>query len=306
MRTKCFVCSSYVQDWVTVNNYTIKRCPACKTGILDPIPNEATLQAYYDEYFDKYPQRSVEHNNFKKLERHYTKIDEQRLDRMEKALGKKLIYAHLLDIGCANGLFMKNAQERGMSVEGIEICEAEARQAHDLTTATIHASVLEKLDLPSNYYDAVTGWDVFEHVPDPQKFIKEIHRILKPGGVVGLATINVAGLNRVVFGERWGFFIPPEHTVYYDVQAMKRWFHDNDFTVKRVRTYYAPQLSWQGLSLLLRKDEQVIGFNTPESKLLLTIKKIVAGIINFPLQFTKYGDIIELYAVKNDPDTTQA
>lgn len=46
----------------------------------------------------------------------------------------------------------------------------------------------QRLPLKSNIADTVISIDVLEHVPSPEKFVSELHRVLKPGGKVILST----------------------------------------------------------------------------------------------------------------------
>jgi len=61
---------------------------------------------------------------------------------------------------------------------------------------------LDDIPKPDNHYDAVLLTQVLEHVPDPERVLKEIHRILKPNGKLLLSV----PLNGPLHGEPWHFF----------------------------------------------------------------------------------------------------
>jgi SAM-dependent methyltransferase len=98
----------------------------------------------------------------------------------------------LLDVGCATGRFLAAAAARGWEAEGVELNDdtaAIAREAGlEVTTGT-----LESLS-PDQPFDAITMWDVVEHVPDPLGLLRAAHGLLAPGGRLWLATPNVDGL----------------------------------------------------------------------------------------------------------------
>ena len=96
----------------------------------------------------------------------------------------------LLDIGCATGAFLRVAKSRGWSTSGIDISPAAAEVARQAAGADVRSGTLETHRYPANSFDAVTGWEVLEHVPRPTEFAAEIFRILRPGGVLALSTPN--------------------------------------------------------------------------------------------------------------------
>jgi len=104
-----------------------------------------------------------------------------------KLTGRK---GRILDIGCGHGYFLKMARDSGWAVEGIEIADSHAEHGRKNFGLTIYNKPLSELRLPDNSYDAVTLWSVLDVVPDPLAELKEIYRVLKPGGVLYLRINN--------------------------------------------------------------------------------------------------------------------
>ncbi|HEX6897120.1 MAG TPA: class I SAM-dependent methyltransferase [Bryobacteraceae bacterium] len=128
----------------------------------------------------------------------------------------------LLDVGCASGKFLFAATEAGWTATGIEPSEVLCRQAQQLLdgSACVLNHTLEESDLPAAHFDAVTMWDVLEHVPDPRAFISKSISLLKPGG---LLVVNVPDLNSCVarlLGRRWPLLLP-EHLNYFTRASLK-------------------------------------------------------------------------------------
>jgi SAM-dependent methyltransferase len=122
----------------------------------------------------------------------------------------------LLDVGCASGLFLLQAQEAGWNVTGIEpnnsLCQdarANLEGAGDVQCAT-----LEMADLQSGF-DAVTLWDVLEHVPDPPGFLQYCRALLRPGGYLFLNVPDLDSRQARILGPRWPLFLP-EHLNYFN------------------------------------------------------------------------------------------
>jgi 2-polyprenyl-6-hydroxyphenyl methylase/3-demethylubiquinone-9 3-methyltransferase len=103
--------------------------------------------------------------------------------------------ARALDLGCAGGFMAEALHERGASVTGIDpALEAiEAARAHaEAGGKQIRYDVGEgeALPYPDGSFDAVVCVDVLEHVRDVAQVIREVARVLKPGGLFCFDTIN--------------------------------------------------------------------------------------------------------------------
>jgi SAM-dependent methyltransferase len=90
-------------------------------------------------------------------------------------------HSRLVDLGCGTGATTLWLQEFGKvkgvdgSARALNFCKK--RGLKDLTL-----SDMEKLKLPSGRFDAAFALDILEHVKDDSQAIREIYRILKPGG----------------------------------------------------------------------------------------------------------------------------
>jgi 2-polyprenyl-3-methyl-5-hydroxy-6-metoxy-1,4-benzoquinol methylase len=94
----------------------------------------------------------------------------------------------LLEIGCSMGFLLAKFREDGWAVEGIEpnrgYCEF-IREYHGVEASP---TILEDAARPANSFDVVVMLHVIEHVPDPLGTLREIYRVLKPGGTLVLET----------------------------------------------------------------------------------------------------------------------
>ena len=99
--------------------------------------------------------------------------------------------ARILDIGCGGGLFLSLLQQKGAQVTGIELSDSRAQYAQ-----TRHGLLIDKHPIESAYwqdgyaqhFDAVTLWDVIEHVNYPFQTFQSAANVLKPGGLLVVDT----------------------------------------------------------------------------------------------------------------------
>lgn len=96
----------------------------------------------------------------------------------------------ILDAGCGTGWFSAEACRRGANVTSMDLGEGLLRQvAKKCDSKRVVGSILE-MPFDDNTFDYVVSSEVIEHTPNPPQAIKEIYRVLRPGGIVILSTPN--------------------------------------------------------------------------------------------------------------------
>jgi SAM-dependent methyltransferase len=108
----------------------------------------------------------------------------------------------LLDCGCATGSItvglakvVAPGQVTGVDISDIEIERAQARAAEaGLPNICFTVGNIYQLDFPNNSFDALFSHNVLEHVAEPARALREMYRVLKPGGVVGIRDIDMGGV----------------------------------------------------------------------------------------------------------------
>jgi ubiquinone/menaquinone biosynthesis C-methylase UbiE len=101
----------------------------------------------------------------------------------------------LLDVGCGRGT-LAHYLDAEVCLYGIDISEkaiSEARKVYK--QADVVELNIEKLPYEDDFFDLAITLDVLEHVFDPLFFIREVYRVIKPGGELILSTPNILNEN---------------------------------------------------------------------------------------------------------------
>jgi ubiquinone/menaquinone biosynthesis C-methylase UbiE len=108
----------------------------------------------------------------------------------------------LLDVGCASGsitIGLAKAVEPGQ-VTGVDISKIEIERGQERAVDNKISNILfevgsaYQLDFPDKSFDALFSHNVLEHLSAPDKALKEMHRVLKPGGIIGIRDLDWGGL----------------------------------------------------------------------------------------------------------------
>lgn len=134
----------------------------------------------------------------------------------------------LLDVGCGGGGTMARLKQLGWKVEGIDVDPVAVDGARSLGLE-VRLGTLEDRGYPENYFDAITMGHVIEHVTDPLSVLSHCFRILKPGGILSLATPNVESWGHRRFGFSWFALEPPRHLYLFTTASLTRLVREAGF-----------------------------------------------------------------------------
>jgi len=166
--------------WESLEELGATRVVRCTCGLVfvTPQPPRSSLERAYDATY---------YRPWEDQARSRARIWQRRIHRVETL---RFQPGRLLDVGCGTGDFLRVARTRGWDVSGTEISPYAVRAARADGFLVVEGEVWETR-LPSEAFDVVTCWHVIEHASDPRRVIGEIHRVLRPGGWLVLATPNL-------------------------------------------------------------------------------------------------------------------
>jgi 2-polyprenyl-3-methyl-5-hydroxy-6-metoxy-1,4-benzoquinol methylase len=148
----------------------------------------------------------------------------------------------LLDVGCATGELLIAARDRGWRVHGVEVSPYAASVASG-RGLDVTIGLLRESHLSEGSFDAITLLDVIEHLEDPIAELTEMHRLLRPGGVLCIEAPNWGSVYRLLLGRRWAALQPRLHISYFDAQSLGTLLKRTGFEVVDTRTEIVSLLS---------------------------------------------------------------
>jgi len=143
----------------------------------------------------------------------------------------------ILDVGAAAGFFLKVAGENGWEAYGVEPSAWLAEYGRRQFQVNLQPGTLKDGNFSDEFFDAVTLWDVLEHTTDPLAELREVHRILKRGGVVVINYPNIGSLMARLAGKRW-WFILSVHLFYFTPKTIAAMLEKAGFEVEASKRHY--------------------------------------------------------------------
>jgi len=115
----------------------------------------------------------------------------KRLDLIARHLGGR--GGRFLDCGCGSGDYVLSLMEQfQLDAHGIEFVEDKVKQSRNNPhlRGRVERGDLQAINLPANTWDYAMLNEVLEHIPDDRQALKEVHRILKPSGLLFIFSPN--------------------------------------------------------------------------------------------------------------------
>lgn len=214
----CIVCGAREPEVILgYNGFRITRCRSCGIVYADPVPSERELAEFYARYAGEEGEEFRPHRSITRRLKYAAFVRFiQRYFHKDKKI-------RTLEIGCSQGDLL--AAVRGnprFEARGIDYAVNSVNYARSLGLDAEVADLFSK-QFPDGSFDLVVAIHVVEHVRDPVAWLREIHRVLAPGGIVFLVTPGLGHPKQILAGKRWKYWGPPGHL-----------WHFSPFTIRRV------------------------------------------------------------------------
>jgi SAM-dependent methyltransferase len=196
-------------------------CQECGLARLDPMPSDEELARFYPDAY--YGDPGIKFQST--------------VEWLVRAVGARHIRflasgvppgGRILDVGCGRGVLLAELADRGFEVHGVERTAAAALGADPRAQIRI-APDLVAAAYPAESFDAVIIWHVLEHLREPMAAIREIQRVLRPGGKLVVAVPNFSSLQARWAGPAWFHLDLPRHVFHFPLRALRRLLEQSGF-----------------------------------------------------------------------------
>jgi SAM-dependent methyltransferase len=127
----------------------------------------------------------------------------------------------LLDLGCSSGSFLEFMRSESWKLYGVEMSAEGAKTAEERSNAQVFVGDIIDAPFASESFDAITCFDVLEHLYEPRQVMARVSEWLKPGGVFYVLVPNVDSAEARAFGSYWHGLELPRHLFHYSPESLK-------------------------------------------------------------------------------------
>ncbi|MCF6334445.1 MAG: methyltransferase domain-containing protein [Spirochaetales bacterium] len=211
---------------------TYYKCRRCRIIYLLPLissSNSYRKEYFFEEYKKQYGRTYLE--DFRKIKT----FAAERLNVIN-TLGKKSQTGSpsLLDVGCAYGPFLAEAEYFGYTPEGVEIIPEAAEYVRSNLGFPVFSTCFEELETEKQF-DLLTMWYVIEHFDKLDSVLIQVNKLLKSGAVFAFSTPGSKGISGLKDLKSFLRGSPSDHITVWSTRAAKKILPGFGFRIRKIR-----------------------------------------------------------------------
>jgi 2-polyprenyl-3-methyl-5-hydroxy-6-metoxy-1,4-benzoquinol methylase len=186
------------------------RCTACDLVYVNPTFDEAHYKSVYasQDYQDIVRDLGIKSHDYR-----VQRFGAERVRLMAEHL-PAVRSPRYLDVGCSTGFVVEAARASGWEAIGVDLNPSAIEYGRS-RGLDVRAVDLEEAGFDPESFDAVSLFDVLEHLLDPVRTLRACTRLLRNGGIVFLYVPNYDSASRLLMGKDAHFIWPTHHLNYY-------------------------------------------------------------------------------------------
>ena len=274
------VCSFCSHDspapFLVQDGFSLVECTHCGLLYVNPRPERTTIGAYYAAGYYAHSRRvgfaawlqgwrqklllaiAFHHGGYPLPStpefRHYRRLDWRLLAAIFKRRFQRLPPypgtdhpPRALDIGSGSGAYLAVLQQLGWEAWGVEPDTGGVQLARERGCPTVHNGTLEDCHCAENSFELITCWDSLEHTFDPGFVLREVRRLLKPGGWLFIKVPNPHCLEARLWRGDWVGYDLPRHLYHFTPRRLQAYLEAQGFQVQDVCFVSPPNMVASGL-----------------------------------------------------------
>lgn len=221
---KCPICGSdLITKGIELKDHKISQelfqlasCDDCGQLFTQNPPDELNSGAYYKS------ERYISHSNSTKgvINYLYHIVRVYMLRKKRKIIAGVSTSRKLIDIGCGTGYFLNQMHSNGYTTKGVERSPEARRFCIDNFGLDVVSPEYLFDDLVQEKFELATMWHVLEHLYDPHKYLKAIHKILKDESYLFVAVPNYKSYDAEYYRQFWAGYDVPRHLWHFDAPTV--------------------------------------------------------------------------------------
>ena len=152
----------------------------------------------------------------------------KRLDEIVAGFASSRRTGRLLDVGFGGGELLHAARRAGWDVSGVELAAPAVERARRHGFNAFQGTLANAAYEPDSF-DVVLAVELLEHVIETGALLTEIHRVLRPGGLLWATTPHGRGISSRILGASWSVVSPPGHVQLFSIRGLKQLFRRAGF-----------------------------------------------------------------------------
>jgi 2-polyprenyl-3-methyl-5-hydroxy-6-metoxy-1,4-benzoquinol methylase len=234
--TGCPLCGCVEAQVLYELEVPLVRCEQCAMVYLNPQPRVEHQQFYDESYYDGSSTKKDDADNEDVLEAAKVAV---RLESCQAVVDRVMKYSPTpgswLDIGCGPGFLLSQVRDRGWQYMGLDSSPFAPQFARErFGLENVRTGLIEDVDFAGRTFDVISMQHVIEHLYEPVSTMREILKLLKPGGILYLETPDICSGSALRDGAKWLHIKIPEHVLYFSQETLENLLHRLDCEVLNV------------------------------------------------------------------------
>jgi 2-polyprenyl-3-methyl-5-hydroxy-6-metoxy-1,4-benzoquinol methylase len=293
-----------------MNDYSRRPCPACKNTIGDFRGSKNGFDIFVCSGCKTiYTSRLPVGDETEDYDNYYTDANlvvpdfiSQRVREIIGGFSRYRKTNRLLDIGFGAGTILTEAKNQNWDAYGTEVSQPAVDQAKKMGHR-VHHGLLKSATFTDGFFDVIIASEILEHLPEPEEELREISRILRPGGLFWATTPSAGSLSFILMKNHWSVLSPPEHTQLYSKRGARLMLTQAGFSNIQTKTtglnpseiinYYRPRSNNDSAF-----DRVGAGYDLNEKMTKGPVRRTLKAFLNSALNLFQMGDSLKILAEK--------